>query len=212
VLLATDEAPLTGSDTYKSPNWGTVVAPAFTSRKAKLVGILGEAPETGTLADLQTMATNTGAIDAANGNAPLVFNGAGAGAANAIRSGILALANGLPLDVSAVNADVPGDPVNAVAAFVDHIQTLQLGTAQCANGLEDIDTNGDAHDDKFLQVRTGTPVCWKVVSKPNTSVPATAAPQLFRSTITVYGDGVTQLDQRNVYFLVPPKPFDGPIQ
>ncbi len=211
VLLATDEAPLSGTQVYTTPNWGSVVAPAYTTRKAKLVGILGSSPEAGTLANLQTMATSTGAVDAANGNAPLVFDGAGANAATAIRDGILALANGLPLDINAVTADVGGDAVDAVASFVDHIETLQLGTAECANNLSDVDTNGDAYDDKFLQVRTGTPVCWKVTSKPNTTVPATEAPQLFRATITVYGDGITQLDQRDVYFLVPPKPLDGPI-
>jgi len=102
--------------------------------------------------------------------------------------------------------------VDAVAAFVSHLETLQLGTAQCSNGLSDVDTNGDTYRDKFVQVRTGTPVCWKVVSKPNTTVPATDAPQLYRSTITVFGDGITQLDQRDVFFLVPPRPVDGPIQ
>jgi hypothetical protein len=212
VMLATDEAPLSGAQVHTNPNWGSIVVPAYTSRKAKLVGVLGSGPEANTQTNLQTMATNTGAIDAANGNAPLVFDGAGANAAIAIRNGILALANGLPLDINAVNADVAGDPVDAVAAFVDHIETLQLGTVLCSGGLNDVDTNGDAYDDKFVQVRTGTPVCWKVVSKPNTTVPATDAPQLFRSTITVFGDGITQLDQRDVYFLVPPKPFDGPIQ
>jgi hypothetical protein len=213
VLLATDEAPLTsGSDTYKNPNWGNVVLPQFTAKKAKLIGILGDALGAGTQTDLQSMATSTGAVDATNGNAPLVFNGAGTNAAAAIRSGILALANGLPLDINAVNVDVPGDPVDAVAAFVDHIETLQLGTPQCSNNLNDVDTNGDTHKDKFVQVRTGTPVCWKVVSKPNTTVPATDAPQLFRSKISVYGDGITQLDEREVFFLVPPRPFDGPIQ
>ena len=111
-----------------------------------------------------------------------------------------------------MSADDPSDSVNAVTEFVDHLQTLQLGTAQCSNGLTDTDTNGDTFKDKFIQVRTGTPVCWKVVSKPNTTVPATAAPQLFRATVTVYGDGVTQLDQRDVFFLVPPKNPDGPIQ
>ena len=51
----------------------------------------------------------------------------------------------------------------------------------------------------------------KVVSKPNTTVPATDAPQLFRAKVKVYGDGVTQLDERDVFFLVPPAPFDDPI-
>jgi hypothetical protein len=214
MLLATDEAPLVGQQVYKNPNWDSFVLPAFLYEKARLVGILGSNYEPATLTDLRKMATDSKAIDAANGNAPLVFDGAGAGAAGAIQNGILALANGLPLDINAVTADVadPGETVDAIASFVDHIETLQLGNAQCANGLNDIDTNGDTHKDQYLQVRTGTPVCWKVVSKPNTTVPATQEPQLYRATITVYGDGVTQLDTRLVYFLVPPVPLDGPLQ
>jgi hypothetical protein len=65
--------------------------------------------------------------------------------------------------------------------------------------------------DKFVQVQTGTGVCWKVVSRPSTTVPATSVPQLFRAKVKVYGDGVTQLDERTVFFLVPPVPFDNPI-
>lgn len=212
VLLATDEPPLGSGDTFKTPDWPSLVKPAFLGRKAKLIGILGDGLSGSTASDLQTMARDTGAVDALNGNAPLVFNGSGANAAVAIQTGILTLANGLPLDINATTTDDPTDAVNAVASFVDHLQTLQTGTAQCANGLTDVDTNSDTFKDKFVQVRTGTPVCWRVVSKPNTTVLATEAPQLFRATVRVYGDGVTQLDERDVFFLVPPKPFDGPIQ
>jgi hypothetical protein len=211
VLLATDEPPIT---TSTNPAWATVVRPQYTARSARVVGILGSGIATGSPTDtqLKQMATDTGAIDAANGNAPLVFPGADANAAAAIQTGILRLANGLPLDINAVTGDDPADAVNAVTSFVDHIETLQLGTATCANGLTDIDTNADTFDDKFVQVRTGTPVCWKLVSKQNTTVPATDQPQLFRATVTVFGDGVTQLDQRDVFFLVPPKPADDPLQ
>lgn len=211
VMLATDEQPLSAGDTNKTPDWNTIVKPQYLSTKARLVGILGSGFAANTDVDLRKMATDSGAVDAANGNAPLVFDGAGANAAAAIQQGILTLANGLPLDINAINVDDPSDAVDAVASFVDHLETLQLGTAQCANGLNDIDTNADTYDDKYLQVRTGTPVCWKVVSKPNTTVPATDMPQLFRAKVKVYGDGVTQLDERDVYFLVPPAPFDDPI-
>ncbi len=211
VLLATDEPPISVGDTFKTPTWSQVL-PSYTAQKAKLVGILGSGVAgTSVDTDLQTMASNTGAVDAANNNRPLVFNGADANAATAIENGIRALATGLPLDISAVSVDDPSDAVNAITAFVDHLQTLQLGTAQCANGLNDIDTNSDTFKDKYVQVRTGTPVCWTVVSKQNTTVPATSAPQLFRAKVKVYGDGVTQLDERNVFFLVPPAPSDTPI-
>ncbi|MFN0245487.1 MAG: hypothetical protein ACKV2T_01180 [Kofleriaceae bacterium] len=208
VLLATDEPPFGGGDTYASPVWSTVVKPAFTNAKAKLVGILGDGLSGSTQADLQAMARDTGAIDLMNGNAPLVFNGSGSSAASAIQTGILRLANGLPLDLEARTTDDTSDTVDAVSAFIDHLETQQLGTAECASGLTTQDTNGDTFKDKFVGVRTGTPVCWKVVSKQNTTVPATDAPQMFRATVKVFGDGVTQLDTRDVYFLVPPKPFD----
>lgn len=212
VLLATDETPLTGGDTYKNPNWATIVLPEFTNAKAKLVGIMGSGVAgTQVQTDLRKMATDTGAVDASNGNAPLVFDGSGANAAAAIENGIRALANGLPLDINAVPVDDTSDTVDAIASFVDHLETLQLGNAQCANMLNDVDTDADTFKDKYLQVRTGTPVCWKVVSKQNTTVPATDQPQLFRAKVKVYGDGVTQLDERDVFFLVPPKPTDGPI-
>ncbi|MGE3459193.1 MAG: thrombospondin type 3 repeat-containing protein, partial [Kofleriaceae bacterium] len=210
VLLATDEQPISAGDTYKSPAWSTVKG-LYQTAKARLIGILGSGYGLNTDVDLKQMANDTGAVDAANGNAPLVFDGAGAAAADAIKTGIMRLANGLPLDLNAVSVDDPSDAVDAVSSFVSHLETLQLGTPQCANMLEDIDTNGDAHDDKFLHVRTGTPVCWRVVSKQNTTVMPTDAPQLFRATVSVYGDGVTQLDQRDVFFLVPPENPDGPI-
>ena len=212
VLLATDEVPLSAGDTNKTPDWDTIVRPEYTARAARLVGIQGSGLSASVTADLRKMATDTNAVDAANGNAPLVFDGAGANAPAAIQQGILTLANGLPLDLNAVTADDPSDAVDAVASFVDHIETLQLGNAACANGLTEIDTNSDTFADAFVDVRTGTPVCWKVVSKPNTTVPATDVPQLFRATVTVFGDGITQLDTRDVFFLVPPVINDGPLR
>jgi hypothetical protein len=157
------------------------------------------------------MARDTGAVDAAAGNAPLVFNGADAAAATAIENGIRTLAGGVPLDLAAAAADDPSDAVNAVTSFVDHLETLQLGTAACANMLADLDSNGDGFRDAYDNVRAGTPVCWKLVSKQNTTVPATDEPQLFKATVTVTGDGVTVLDTRDVYFLVPPEPADEPV-
>lgn len=210
IALVTDEPPLSSGDTYVCPN-RTTVASAMNARGAKLLGIYGSGTSSTTIGDLQNMARDTGAVDAAAGNAPLVFNGADAAAASAIENGIRTLASGLPLDMAAVAQDDPGDAIDAVASFVDHLETLQLGTAQCANGLTDLDTNGDGFRDAFDNVRAGTPVCWKLLSKPNTTVPATAEPQLFRATVIVTGDGITELDRREVFFLVPPVPVDPPI-
>ncbi len=210
VLLATDEAPFTA--THNCPAWANVGRDAFLARSAKLVGIYGSGSAGTTVeTNLGTMATSTGAVDAANANAPLVFDGSNAGAATAIENGIRTLANGVPLDLSAPITDDPGDSVDTLTAFVDHLETLQLGTPACSNMLTDIDTNADTFDDAFVDVRAGTPVCWKLIVKTNTTVPATDQPQLYRATIAVYGDGVTILDTRDVFFLVPPGSFDPPV-
>jgi hypothetical protein len=213
ILLATDEPPLSAGDTNKCPAWATVVLPAMNARSAKLVGIGGSGfAGTSVETDLRTMATNTGAVDSQNGNAPLVFDGSGTNSATAIENGIRTLANNIPLDMSAPIQDDPSDAVNAVTAFVDHLETLQQGTALCANMLNDIDTNGDTFDDAYVDVRAGTGVCWKLIAKMNTTVPATDVPQLYRATVEVVGDGVTTLDTRDVFFLVPPQPLDEPVQ
>jgi hypothetical protein len=212
VVLATDERTVTsGSSTNLCPAWSNVVAPQMNARGAKLVGIVGDTTDTGVTTDLRTMATNTGSVDSTN-NQPLVFSGTGTNASTAIENGIRTLANNIALDMAAPIQDDPSDAVNAVTAFVDHLETLQQGTALCANMLNDIDTNGDTFDDAYVDVRAGTPVCWKLIAKMNTTVPATDVPQLYRATVEVTGDGVTTLDTRDVFFLVPPEPIDDPIQ
>ncbi len=213
VVLATDEPPLqAGADTVTCPGWSAVALPALGARKAKLVGVVGSSPFGMTRSNLITMANDTGAVDASAGNAPLVFDGYDANAAQAIGDGIRALVRGVPLDMAAQAFDDPGDAVNAVAAFVDYLETLQLGDALCANGLSDDDSNGDGRKDRFRGVRAGVPLCWKLATKPNTTVPELDGPQLFRARVDVKGDDVTVVDSRDVFFLVPPKAIDAPIE
>ena len=174
---------------------------------AKIVGIAGSSPQDETTFDtnMAALATGTGAVDSNNNNAPLVIDGGNANAATAIENAIKLLAQGIPLDVSATATDDDSDSVDAVAAFIDHLETQQLGTAECSDGLTDKDTDQDTFPDEYVGITAGTPVCWKVVAKQNTTVMPTADPQLFQSTIDVFGDKVTLLDSRNVYFLVPPE-------
>jgi hypothetical protein len=101
--------------------------------------------------------------------------------------------------------------VDAVAAFVDHLEANPNGGAPCATGLQVADTNGDGRADTFTNVLPGTTVCFDVVPKMNTTIMPTTAPQMFKATINVVGDGVTTLDSRDVFFLVPPEIPDPPI-
>jgi len=207
ILLTTDEPP---TGTYNCPSTATVVA-AANAIGAKIIGIKGTGSSAQTDTDLSALATGTGAVDALNGNAPLVVDSTTGGAADAIETAIRLMANGIELDISAETIDDPSDSVDAVASFVDHLQTLQLGTAACTNGLSEDDSTGDGFNDRYLSVIAGTPVCWQLVPKSNTTVMPTAVPQLFMATIVVSGDGITTLDTRDVFFLVPPENPDIPI-
>jgi hypothetical protein len=207
VLWTTDEAPTT---TYNCPSIANTAA-AANAVGAKIVGVRGATTATQVTTDLSNMATMTGAVDASNGNAPLVVSGADGNAANAISQAIRTLANGVPLDISATPVDDPADAVDAVTAFIDTLEPLQLGTPECANGLSEADTNGDGYQD-YVDVLPGTPVCWNLIPKMNVSVPPTDQVQLYTATIQVKGDNVTLLDTRDVFFLIPPVINEPPIE
>lgn len=205
ILLATDEPP---SATFTCPGLNSATTQA-NAIGAKVIGIKGSTTSTAVQNDLEAIASGTGAVDGSNN--PLVFAGANAGAANAIKTAVQTLASSVPLDISARTADDPSDAVDAVAEFVDHLETLQLGSAECADGLTEQDSNSDGFADLYIDVQPGTPVCWRLIPKQNTTIMPTTDPQLFKATIQVYGDNVTLLDTRDVYFLVPPANQDIPV-
>lgn len=211
ILLATDEAPMSSNDTEECPGAQAAIDEA-NAIGAKIIGVLGSTNDAAVQPDLEELAVGTGAVDANNYNTPLVFRGDNDTASNAIATAIRLLAAGVPLDVSAVIRDDPSDAVDAADAFIGRLETQQLGTPECSSGLMQDDSNDDGHADLYKDVLPGTPVCWRLVPKSNTVVEPTDEPQLFKATIRVYGDSVALLDTRDVYFLVPPKPVENPIE
>jgi hypothetical protein len=204
VVLATDETPLSGTSTHQNPNWANTVRPAMNNAGGRFVGVLGSGALAAVGTELRQMATDTGAVDATNGNAPLVFDGAGANAPTALSNGIRALIQGLPLNVSAEARDDTSDSVDAVTSFIDHVDVLPSGSPECSASYSSIDTDADSFEDEYVGVPPGTPLCWKVVAKQNQTVPATTEPQAFRVVIDVYSDGRYPVDEHEVYFVVPP--------
>ncbi|MBT8493850.1 MAG: MSCRAMM family adhesin SdrC [Deltaproteobacteria bacterium] len=197
ILLATDE-PFTNNSCAGVQG----AAGAAFQIGAKVIGIRGNSNENNAVInDLSQLAGLTGAIDA--GGNPLVFAGANSGAASAIEDAVRTVTNNLPLAIGGVAVDEPGDDVNAVESFVDHIETLQVDSPECSTGLEASDSDGDGYADVFTAVVAGTPLCWRVVPKVNETV-TVDKPTLYRAKLDVYADGVTLLDSRNIFFVVPP--------
>jgi hypothetical protein len=153
----------------------------------------------------------------AAGECPLLFHVAfdGSGLGNSIVDAVQALAGFANLDIDARpanedgNVDAAGTPVDPLAAFLESVQPNANPDAAtgCTKGFAIEDRlASDGVEDTFVDVSGNARVCFDVLPKMNTTVMPSAEPQLFRARIDVYGDNITQLDSRQVWFVVPPKP------
>jgi hypothetical protein len=185
---------------------GSTDAPRYPATVAALnaanVRVIGIAVYGGGRAHLEQVARDTGALDAAG--RPLVTDWSGGAISDEVVGQIQTLANQTPLDISVEYLDDPADGVDSWTAFVDHIEANTAGDPArgcAARGAED--TNSDGHADTFRDVTPGNRVCFDIVVRQNDTVMPTTEPQIFRATLRVLGDGFTELDRRDVFFLVP---------
>lgn len=183
-----------------APTYPELVA-AANAAQARVIGI---SVGNGGRAFLDQLARDTGAVDASG--QPLTTTWNGGAISDAVVNQIQILANQTPMEVTVRFVDDPSDAVETFSAFVDHLEANPNGDpARGCVAANAIDTNGDHYLDTFPAVTPGTKVCFDIVVKENVSVPPTGAPQLFKATLEVIGNGITVLDTREVFFLVPPK-------
>ncbi len=163
---------------------------------------------------MRDVAFYTGSHD---GTSLFVFEGNsdGTGLGTEIVNAVSTLAGSVPLDISAraVDAvDFPGEVVDATQ-FVQRIVPNVAGgvadpedpTRVCVSGLPTGDWDSDGVADYFDGVVPGTIVCFDIIAAMNTSVPRISdEPQLYTAIVQVVGDMVTVLDEREIYFLIPP--------
>jgi hypothetical protein len=201
-----------GADAAFAPTWAETQT-ALAARSARVIGV--NSGGTYSRPDLEAVARATGAVDI--GGTPLVYDisSSGTGLGDQVINGVQTLATSVPLRIDAVPVDDPSDAVNAPLEFIDYIEANASGES-----IEDpvthevrvctvtdplpVDDPADGHPDYFPRVLPGVPVCFDIHAKRNVTVPATREPQMFMATIQVMGDGITILDEREVYFLVPP--------
>ncbi|MCK9462343.1 MAG: thrombospondin type 3 repeat-containing protein [Proteobacteria bacterium] len=156
------------------------------------------------------ISTDTGAV---SDTGPLTIAGStsGTGLGDNVVNAVETLANGVPMDISVVARDDTSDAVDATI-FIDNIVPNTVGGVEdpmnplviCVGGLATANTDADPQPDMFVDVLPGTPVCFDIYPKMNTTVEETGEPQLFHAFVDVIGDSITVLDTRDVYFLVPP--------
>ena len=181
------------------------ITSAFAAMRGRLV-VLGR---TGNSPEWAPIVTASGAVDARG--APLIFPDAGSTSIDrAVVDAIVRLASSTPLSVTARAIDLDDDGVDATV-FIDRIEPNVAGgvadrrdpSRVCVGGLATFDADGDGADDGFSGLPAGTDVCFDIVPRRNDTVAPGEEPRIFRARVEVVGDGVTVLDSRTVYFLVP---------
>jgi hypothetical protein len=182
--------------------------PAYTgglliSQDIKYVGLYGTDDGSNQIAVNNALGIASNSVDI-NGD-PFVYSAVDAQVQPQTVQAVLDIVKGKPIDVTIEPVDAPNDAGDALQ-FIDYLEVNVSGQGNCTDGLTTIDTNADSYDDAFPQLLPGIPVCWDVHPIPeNTIVEPTSEPQLFIANLRVLGDS-SLLDDRNVFFLVPPKP------
>jgi hypothetical protein len=202
LLVLTDEAPSAGLDCPPP----TTVASVAADVDARVIGVYGSGTTPGAIAELENLATLTGALTADQG-LPIVVDGSAAGAASAVSAALSELVdNGVYSNVTAYLVDDADDAVDTESAFVERIETVQLGTEACPSGLIDVDNNGDSYPDTFVGVKSGQAFCFRLVLRVNETVAEQESTQLYRATMVMATLSGTVISEFRILFAVPAAP------
>jgi hypothetical protein len=150
--------------------------------------------------DYTQIAIDTGTVRA--DGTPLVFSisTGGTGLDSAVVDAVVELTSGTPQDVNTRTENVPGNPDDVDATgFIKSIvpdEGYRDGVAGVGYDSKD--------DTTFYGVIPGTEVDFDIDFHNDFRPPASVT-EIFQARIIVVGNGVADLDSRNVYILVPPE-------
>lgn len=120
--------------------------------------------------------------------------------AQMLAQAITAVAHGVPFDASAKLVDDPGDGVDTIAAFVDHVEAVADGP--CADATA-VDRDGDGVPDTFTALVPGGDACFRITAKINQTVAPGDAPVKYRASLQPLANGLADLAPREIWFVVP---------
>ena len=183
---------------FPAPTYPEAVA-ALNSIGARVIPIVNAWGGTPPM-DYTQVAIDTGTVRA--DGSPLVFTIAttGTGLDATVVDAVVELVSGTPQDVSTRTENVPGNPDEFDA-------TLFIKSITPEEGYRD-GIAGTGYDSKdattFYNVIPGTFVDF-AIDFHNDVRPPGATAEIFQARIIVVGNGVADLDSRNVYIIVPPE-------
>lgn len=143
--------------------------------------------------DQEQVARATGTLGA--DGRPLIYSAASGAVSNRIVDAIRILATETPMDVNTASENVPGNPDDVDATgFITWIHTKDNGLG----GYRERD------ETTFYGVVPGSVVSFTVFFE-NDIVMRPPVAKVYRAIIYVLGNGVSRLDERRVYIVVPPE-------
>ena len=167
---------------------------------ARVIGIFSGGATSTFRTHYEQTATDTGAVRL--DGTPLVFDisSSGTGLDSAVVDAVVELTTGTPQDVTTRMENVPGNPDGFDATrFIQSITAIE-------GYVDGVAGRGyDTHDDStFYEVIPGTLVDFEIDFYNDVRMHQTFA-EIFQAKIIVVGNGVADLDSRNVYIVVPPE-------
>jgi hypothetical protein len=149
--------------------------------------------------------------DPVNGLCPLVFKSDrySMNLSAMVVQGVVGVARGAKFRIGAALLDDASDDVDTAAAFVDRVEALP--TAACAGAIV-ADTDQDGVPDAFTALVGGSPACFRITARTNTSVEgAQTGAKRYRAKLQLTGDGLASFGTRGVSFVVPSGSCTPPI-
>lgn len=171
--------------------------------------------------------------DSPGGTCRLVFDIASNGTLlnKSVENGVQALLKSIKLDLRALATSDFADPIDAVDTFVETIAVNAPGGEDAAepgvpcfslnavqqladawSGPKGLIKAQDGVNETALGVVPGQKICFKIVPKPNTTIPQAQGAQVFKAILTVKAkNGIAPSElvlgkPREVVFVVPPAP------
>lgn len=207
IVVVTDSPWHNGSD--PSNDYSGIVGPVSFTQAINAMNDIGarfigaNVGWAGAGADMNAMATATGSVRA--DGTPLVFTGAASTTSSQIIEGITSLVGGTPQDVSTRTENVAGNPDNFDATqFIKSIIPFEGYAPSGASGPNPGVTYTSKDATTFYQVIPGTQVEF-TIDFWNDVRPTPTHTEIHQAKIIVVGNGVADLDFRNVYIVVPPE-------
>jgi len=171
---------------------------------ARVIGVISDDVQEGSPhLQFQTWARETGTVDATGTPLQFGMRANGSGLDSSIVEAIRTLAEETPQDISAIVRDGEDRPegVGPVDAnvFVKAITPVSVFDGAVAHSCPDAARCDDRH---FFDVTPGSRVTFRIRFLNDTQEPRSHA-QVFLATIIVLGNGVAELDAREVIIVVP---------